>query len=426
MKFWRFKKKWIEAVLAFAMTAVLAGCAWQGTAISEEGGLLTKTQVEEDRKQAIQYVEDVHPFFELEEDQSEYKEAKKAYISQTQSGMTVWEFWGATAEYMSSLRDAHTRIQDPGGIKVLDIPASYENGKSYLWENGKRTGLYVEKVGGVDVEKIYEKIDKMIVAENAAAEEQNREKYLAVNTILKFCGAVSKNDQVEVEFSDGTKRIYSFMEVGRSTEEVTNNCFTEGDIFVVDFNTCEVDQTLEEIAVKLEEAVENGCTKVIIDVRGNMGGDSNACLRILEAMGMREPYYGSVIRFSKEAKEQGGVPIDHGIIETKGSTLMAKANEDVQLIVLSDHITFSSATMLCVWVRDGKLGKIVGEPSTNEPNSYGDILMFQLENSGLVMSVSYKKFTRPDSSNNEDMLVPDVQTSSEDAYDKAVELLNRQ
>ena len=42
------------------------------------------------------------------------------------------------------------------------------------------------------------------------------------------------------------------------------------------------------------------------------------------------------------------------------------------------------------------------------------------------MSVSYKKFTRPDSSNNEDMLVPDVQTSSEDAYDKAVELLNRQ
>ena len=24
MKFWRFKKKWIEAVLAFAMTAVLA------------------------------------------------------------------------------------------------------------------------------------------------------------------------------------------------------------------------------------------------------------------------------------------------------------------------------------------------------------------------------------------------------------------
>lgn len=77
-------------------------------------------------------------------------------------------------------------------------------------------------------------------------------------------------------------------------------------------------------------------------------------------------------------------------------------------------------------MRDGKLGKIVGEPSTNKPNSYGDILMFQLENSGLVMSVSYKKFTRPDSSNNEDMLVPDVQTSSEDAYDKAVELLNRQ
>ena len=69
------------------------------------------------------------------------------------------------------------------------------------------------------------------MAENAAGRTEQR-KVLAVNTILKFCGAVSKNDQVEVEFSDGTKRIYSFMEVGRSTEEVTNNCFTEGDIFV--------------------------------------------------------------------------------------------------------------------------------------------------------------------------------------------------
>ena len=32
MKFWRFKKKWIEAVLAFAMTAVLAGFCDDGSA----------------------------------------------------------------------------------------------------------------------------------------------------------------------------------------------------------------------------------------------------------------------------------------------------------------------------------------------------------------------------------------------------------
>lgn len=57
MKLRRFKKRWIEAGLVFVMTAGLAGLVWQGMAISEEGGLLTKAQVKEDRNQAIQYVE---------------------------------------------------------------------------------------------------------------------------------------------------------------------------------------------------------------------------------------------------------------------------------------------------------------------------------------------------------------------------------
>lgn len=57
MKLRRFKKRWIEAGLVFVMTAGLAGLVWQGKAISEEGGLLTKAQVKEDRNQAIQYVE---------------------------------------------------------------------------------------------------------------------------------------------------------------------------------------------------------------------------------------------------------------------------------------------------------------------------------------------------------------------------------
>lgn len=195
-------------------------------------------------------------------------------------------------------------------------------------------------------------------------------------------------------------------------------------IFVVDFNTCVDDDNLKEIAKELKHAVENGCAKVIIDVRENSGGDSAACDRLVRAMGMEVPDYGIVARHSAEAAEQCGYKQEKGISTWKGTVGTAKQNEEVSAVVLSDRYTFSSATMLCVYVRDGKLGTIIGEPSSNKPNSYGDILMFELENSRLPMSVSYKQFIRPDSSNEENMLMPDIQTSAIDAYKEAVKFFS--
>jgi hypothetical protein len=64
--------------------------------------------------------------------------------------------------------------------------------------------------------------------------------------------------------------------------------------------------------------------------------------------------------------------------------------------------------MLAVFVQDGKLGTVMGQPSTNSPTCYGDILSLQLDNSHLPISVSYKKFIRPDTEANQHMLIPDI------------------
>lgn len=90
------------------------------------------------------------------------------------------------------------------------------------------------------------------------------------------------------------------------------------------------------------------------------------------------------------------------------------------MVVLSDKYTFSSATLLCTWIRDGKLGKIIGEASSNQPNAYGDILVFTLKNSKLEIGISHKKFIRSDQYKEENMLIPDIETSAEDAYQQGV------
>ena len=94
-------------------------------------------------------------------------------------------------------------------------------------------------------------------------------------------------------------------------------------------------------------------------------------------------------------------------------------------MVLTDRTTFSSATMLGVWVQDGKLGTIVGQPSANAPTSYGDMLRIQLPLSNVTLPISYKKFLRPDADADPDTLHPDILTGfDEDALEVALKYLS--
>ncbi|MBQ7775542.1 MAG: hypothetical protein IJ379_06440 [Lachnospiraceae bacterium] len=154
---------------------------------------------------------------------------------------------------------------------------------------------------------------------------------------------------------------------------------------------------------------------------GNGGGDSDACERLLNAMGMEAPKYDILLRYSEEA----GYLRKSGTHHYKPSIgAVGKKNEKVNLVVLCDRYTFSSATMLLVYVRDGGLGTIIGEPSSNQPNNYGEICNISLTNTHLYASVSHKKFIRPDADNKERMLIPDIETVPEEAYKVAVEFLN--
>ena len=389
--------------------------------------VLTAEQVIEDRDKAIEYMEEIHPYFILVEDQGDYEEAKQKYIQTAASEMSVRDFQAATAEYIGFFQDGHTRLAWKEE-EYVDVKSTYHEGKTYVVKDGEITDVYVESFGGVGVETIYAAIDKMFPAENEMAQAINRYNYVDGKNFLTYVGAEITDDKISVVFSDGTEGVFGFYnpsEVATATEDeeyTGNSWYMDGDIFVVDFNTCSDDEELRGIASELSKKVEEGCTKVIIDVRENGGGNSDACVRLLEAMDMKAPQYDMVIRYSEDAKEQRGYLRSNGMYRWNAKS-DGKLNEDIDLVVLCDRYTFSSATMMCVYVRDGKLGTLIGEPSSNMPNAYGDILYFVLPNSHLYGTVSHKQFIRPDGTNNERMLVPEIQTTSEDAYDAAVKYL---
>lgn len=426
----RCKKKIVSVLLVLICLCCQVGCSKGEDIDPSQGGMLTKSQVQEDRTQVIEHLEEIHPFFLLEKNQEEYETAKKQYLKATKKEMTLYEFQEATSIYLSSINDAHTGIQwkSYGTNPILQIETCYQDGKTYLCEDGENTAVWIEEIGGISIQKIYQKIDLIRAEENINATIVNRDNLVLYKNVLKSCGAKIEKEKVEVLLSNGRKETYGFGEkrikkiaYGRGE----NNWYMDGDIFVVDFNECTVDEKIDSIASELENAISNGCTKVIIDARGNDGGNSAACERLLNAMQMIPPEYSeTIIRYSPQAAKKYEYAKTDGIETIKGWTKGVKLNKKINLVVLSDRGTFSSATMLCVWVRDGKLGTIIGEGSMNAPTAYGDIFMHTLKNSKLGLTVSYRRYVRPDKTNTEDMLIPDIETSAADAYAKAVEYLD--
>jgi len=276
------------------------------------------------------------------------------------------------------------------------------------------------------VEQILAAIDNLFPAENEMAVAKNYNNYFTSSNLLKIAGVDVAKDVFTVTLSDGSTRECTWLLPAEapapSGEPRGNKARWDGEVFVVEFVECVDDDNLKSIARELKEAVDNGCTKVIIDARGNGGGSSNACERLLNAMGMKAPTYGTLLRYSQAAKEQ------RGYLRSGGSFIMkpasdARQNENVHLVVLCDRYTYSSATMLCVYVRDGKLGTLIGEASSNMPNHYGDITFVTLTNSHLYASVSHKRFLRPSGETESRMVAPDIQTTSGDAYQAAMDFL---
>lgn len=62
-------------------------------------------------------------------------------------------------------------------------------------------------------------------------------------------------------------------------------------------------------------------------------------------------------------------------------------------VIIGAH-TFSSANMLANAIQDYKLATLVGEPSGEQANDYGELITIKLPNTGFMFSTSTKQFIR--------------------------------
>lgn len=154
---------------------------------------------------------------------------------------------------------------------------------------------------------------------------------------------------------------------------------------------------------------------VVVDLRNNGGGNSTVANEFIRYLPV-DTYKGwdSYVRYGDYLLK------NKDIIETNNKH---PKTFNGNLYVLTNFRSYSSAMDFAMYIVDNNLGTLVGETSGNKPNSYGDCLYFNLPNSKLGLSVSFKKWFRIDKTKNDEPLTPDYETTSSEALNKVYELI---
>ena len=343
------------------------------------------------------------------------------------SEVTVLSLWQSASRVLAQLNDAHTMVRVYyEDTKFLPLLFSWE-GHQLICSGGEFDGYTVNMIGGVSVTQLYERFQRMFSyeldawARHAFASRINRSDYLA------FVG-IDIGQEVEIFLErqdDGSTVKKTFMlQKNETAAPAVNETFydysvdKDSGVGIFTLRQCIFDKTYKTALKDFFTSVrDGGVHSVIVDLRGNPGGNSlvaNEFLRYLPV----ESYQvgGSTVRFGPVIREnQPG----------RQKNQQAEYVFSGGVYVLTSADSFSAAMDFATLLSDNGLCTVVGEIPGNMPSSYGDILYFQTPNALLAFTVSYKYFIRPDASKSDLPLLPDVQVPADDALEEALRLIQK-
>lgn len=382
--------------------------------------MLSQEEAEEDLEYLIEHLRSRHPaWLEISEEKKAAVEARyEKELAAIGEEISMLEFYQAASRIAAKLHDGHTYVNWRGGGE-----GQYIDDFTVIWTYGKP--LTIDGVACEEVLAAYKEVCSYEV--DYYAEAQFWGNVITYEPGLRLCG-VDTSDGVVMTFdNDGTLLEHSFDFV--PIEEVNGYEPSEGEsewvfyeidkensvgIFTLTSCVCN-DEYYSTLDNFFTEVFSEGIENVVVDLRGNGGGNSWVANEFMKYLDVDEYLswdcanrYGwylaknEDISYTNQKKEQ--------VFEGK-------------LYVLTNTWTYSAAMDFAMLIADNDLGTIVGQPSGNLPDSYGDCLYFQMPNSKLMLSISYKRWYRIDQTKTGEPIMPDVEVPSGEALKKVYELI---
>ncbi|MFD3156939.1 S41 family peptidase [Haloimpatiens sp. FM7330] len=404
---------------------------------------MTPQQMKEDIDYLVNTLKNVHPKTYNGFDKSQQNIIKNAY-KKVKTSMKAENFYFVANEIICSFKDAHTSLNMDINKKdrIIYMPLIWLHDGLYIKKDTDKLkkGDEVISIGGKRISDLLDKLWKVIPAENSQWVKVIGSNNLIKEPYLRYLKVV-KNNYVDIKIERKGKKLSVSLPLVDSKDIVKNQKYTtedwvsysldkENSLGVFKLNICKNDNHYKEALNNFFETIsENKIENIAVDLRNNTGGNSSVVDEFMHYLDV-DSYmsFGSYVRYSKEAAKQRGYRIETGYDSYKNKEIKNKKVKNNNLIfkgnvyVITSPKTFSSANWFTLIFKDNNIGKIIGEPTGNQPSCYGDILTFQLPNSGFRFNVSYKKFTRPNIKNDpENCVKPDIMV-----YTKIEDILNNE
>ena len=217
------------------------------------------------------------------------------------------------------------------------------------------------------------------------------------------------------------------------------------------------------------EANRKGLSKLIIDLRNNVGGSEMICLQLLyhltEAENLKDySLYTKNLKFYTHYFENSNIDSVNcyknvNIVKSNIDSLifMGFSNSDSsffnritdpkspyyipknrpifkgEIVIIANYSTHSAGALFTTLLQDNKIGKLIGTELANNPTGASSWTPFKLPNSKLEASTASEYLVRPDKTKS-DIFVPDIKMvmSVEDIikgrdplFEKAIEILGK-
>lgn len=363
----------------------------------------------------------------------------------------------------------HLRVPDPEwrafvaqGGTVFPWPVRIVDGALTVGEPDAPTDVRILSIDGIPAGEI---VDRLLSSRSGETREL-KERFLEASFGRLFWAQYGSSERfvVETTAGDGSIGIRTLSGVpptgrttGRTPEADTARIrlawLADGRVAHLDVNTFDVRLSAlrEHLTGIFEEIAQGDPHHLVIDVRGNGGGDSQAGEMLLSFVSATLPPQTQRVEIKASAEIKDYYrrlfprgfrwispsllhPVFRGLYATPEGEIfrydfggpVAAPERTVRyggpVTVLIDERSYSSATMFAAGFKALERGRIVGRETGEPMIFYGDNYVFHLPNTRLEASVSHRRFHLPGAVSEDRGVVPDVVVEErEDALAVALE-----
>ena len=388
------------------------------------GQTLTREQAQEDLRFLAARVEERHVAAIHGLPDTVKQQLAKELDSLPQSP-TVLDVWQAGSRIVKHLGDAHTSVSfysTAESTKRLEQQFIVASTGALVCQTEPYAGRRPVSIGGIDVEDLYDRFLAMYSYENILWADHNFPAYIRSAEKLAWLG-VQTNGVVPVLFEGDDKPIdLPFVEPPESGDTAPDFVRYEIDrdrsLGILTLDQCNLNQHYKDVVRQFFTDVKAaGVHSIAVDLRNNGGGNSGVANEFLRYLPVNSfTSFGARIRM--------GPLLTDSKPEKTENPRIGDLEFDGDVYVLTSRGTFSSAMWFAVILRDNGLCQVIGQPPGNRPSAYGDVLLFQMPNSALAFSATYKQFSRPDQTQDDvSALQPDYPTEITETGDGVMEKL---